>query len=85
MENQEGQGKWDKPVWNFNEVKTCRTQYFTKRFFVSFSCRIIEFKDKDTARKAIETMHRYKMKDRNIVVREVNCIVDHKLRLFSPN
>lgn len=31
---------------------------------------IIEFKDKDTARKAIETMHRYKMKDRNIVVRE---------------
>lgn len=33
--------------------------------------RIIEFKDKDTARKAIETMHRYKMKDRNIVVREV--------------
>ncbi|XP_033752005.1 myelin expression factor 2-like isoform X1 [Pecten maximus] len=31
---------------------------------------IIEFKDKDTARKAIEVMHRYKMKDRNIVVRE---------------
>ncbi|KAK3098789.1 hypothetical protein FSP39_023120 [Pinctada imbricata] len=31
---------------------------------------IIEFKDKDTARKAIEQMHRYKMKDRNIVVRE---------------
>lgn len=33
--------------------------------------RVIEFKDKDTARKAIENMHRYKIKDRNIVVREV--------------
>ena len=31
---------------------------------------VIEFKDKDTARKAIENMHRYKIKDRNIVVRE---------------
>lgn len=38
---------------------------------VLFHSRIIEFKDKDTARKAIEKMHRYKLKDRNIVVREV--------------
>lgn len=31
---------------------------------------LLEFKDKETARKAIEKMHRYKVKDRQIVVRE---------------
>ena len=34
-------------------------------------CRVIEFKDKDAARKAIETMHQYKIHDRYLVVNEV--------------
>lgn len=33
--------------------------------------RVIEFKDKDAARKAIETMHQYKIHDRYLVVNEV--------------
>lgn len=32
---------------------------------------VVEFKDKEMARKAIESMHRYQLKDRFMVVREV--------------
>ncbi|XP_070183547.1 location of vulva defective 1-like, partial [Littorina saxatilis] len=32
---------------------------------------VVEFKDKDTTRKAIETMHQYKVHDRYLVVNEI--------------
>lgn len=37
-----------------------------------FSFRIIEFKDVETATLAIEKMHRFEIKDRKLVVREVS-------------
>nr|KAG5695168.1 hypothetical protein BaRGS_030214 [Batillaria attramentaria] len=42
---------------------------------------VIEFKDKDSSRKAIETMHQYKVNDRYLVVNELDYKVGHhKLR-----
>ena len=37
-----------------------------------FCFRIIEFKDEDTAKKAVEKMHKYDLKTRKIIVREVS-------------
>ena len=35
-------------------------------------CSVVEFKSKELVDKAIERMHKYKMGDRSIVVREVS-------------
>ena len=44
--------------------------YFNSNPLSLFS-RIIEFKDKETAQKAVDEMNRYEMKGRKIIVREV--------------
>ena len=56
---------------------SCLALLLTVIFCLCFS--MIEFKNKDHAKKAIEKMHKFKIGEREIVVREVGKIVS----LFS--
>lgn len=38
-------------------------------------CGIVEFENKDLAQKAVEKMHRYDLKGRKLVVKEVSCLI----------
>lgn len=39
-------------------------------------CGIVEFENKDLAQKAVEKMHRYDLKGRKLVVKEVSCLTN---------
>lgn len=49
----------------------CRSLYLVT--FLILCSSVVEFKDKEAAAKALDVMHRYEIKGRKIVVREVSC------------
>lgn len=54
------------------QIKIFMSNHLAFIRFYDFVGRIIEFKDEDTAKKAIEKMHKYDLKTRKIIVREVS-------------
>ena len=46
--------------------------------------RVIEFKDIETAALAIDRMHRYEIKDRKLVVREVRLKGEYLTKAINP-
>ncbi|OUC46205.1 hypothetical protein D917_07911 [Trichinella nativa] len=49
----------------------------------SKGCALVEFKDRETAKKCVENMHRMTVKDRSIVVKEIRVLVTDPERFFK--